>query len=65
MIVEVPSSYPGGSSGSNSEGRMTRDRSGDCPRSGADGTTTQSPLFGIRHACASTQRKADYQDNDQ
>jgi hypothetical protein len=61
MIVELPSRHPGGSSNGGSPGRVTR----NCPdrrsRRCAYGTATQSPLFGIRHAGATTQRQADNQ----
>jgi hypothetical protein len=64
MIVQIPTGGAGGSAHSQSYPGVTRDRPNNPTGCGADGTTTQGALFGIRHACASTKRQADYQNND-
>jgi hypothetical protein len=43
---------------------VARDRTNNPTGCGADGCTAQRTLFGVRHARASTERKANYQDND-
>jgi hypothetical protein len=43
---------------------VARDRPDNPAGGGADGCTTQRALFGVRHARASTERKANYQDDD-
>jgi hypothetical protein len=61
MIVEITAGYAGDRAHSQPDPSVTRDRPNNPTGCGADGSATQGALFGIRHTCAATDHKADYQ----
>jgi hypothetical protein len=63
VIVKIAAGCAGDRADGGSQDRVTRNRPDHGTRSGADGTAAKGPLFGIRHARASTQRQADDQKN--
>jgi hypothetical protein len=64
MIVQIPAGCAGDRAHSQSDSGVTRDGPNNPTGCGANGSATQGALFGIRHARASTERQADYQDNN-
>jgi hypothetical protein len=64
VIVKKPASRPSSRPHGQSQPGVARNRPDNPAGGGADGCTTQRALFGVRHARASTERKAKYQQND-
>jgi hypothetical protein len=63
FAVEEAASGTGSGTDTGPKGRVTGNRPDYRTRPSADGTPTEGPLFGIRHPCASTERKTDYQNS--
>jgi hypothetical protein len=64
MIIEVPAGGAGGRTHGQPHSGVTRDGPNHPTGCSADGSATQGALFGIRHARASNERQADYQDKN-
>jgi hypothetical protein len=64
MIIQIPSGGAGGRTHGQPHSGVTRDGPNHPTGCSADGSATQGALFGIRHARASNERQADYQDKN-
>jgi hypothetical protein len=61
LVIEIASGQPNGASDGSTEGGVASNRTERRSAGSAHGASAQSSLLGVRHARASTERKADNQ----